>query len=306
MNAQQTVCVAIIVLIALSHPVKAQDRPNPEDYDIATCKTLEDVNKAKAAGREFINLNGSYMFKYGDEYKGLYPSLRRAIDERTKLGVPSSGGEEERVYRGKTYFNPLSIIYPFTVLGEDKKSMRFEVPDGEVVDSSKVMLHVEPYSFANISFGLVNMRQHGFHFAVTGEFHAEDVVKEATGHLEYSVGTAVVSKEGDVLWKQYGIVDQNQGFRSIKKVESPPSPPEYLLVFLLAKGKLNKQLSRFEDAPQLDAKPYVYHVLSSSALEIADNWYPPIDDITKEEYLKLYKQEQQKRGSSLHPNLPPR
>ncbi len=306
MKARQILSVTIALFITLSHSVMAQDRPNPEDYDIATCKTLEEVNEAKAAGREFINLNGSYMFKYGNDYKGLYPSLRRAIGERAKLGgIP--GDEDQPIeYLGKTYFNPLSIIYPFTELGEDKKRLRFEVPEGEAVESSQVMLHVEPYSFTDISFGLVNMRQHGFYFAVTGEFHAEDVVKDATGHLEYSVGTAVVSKEGDVLWKQYGDADENQGFRSIKKVKNPQSPPEFLLIFLLAKGKLNKQLSRFNDSPEIDAQPYTYHVLSSSALEIADNWYPPIDDITKEEYLKLYKEEQQKRGSSLNPKLPPR
>lgn len=272
----------------------AQDTPNPDDYDIAHCKTLEDVKAAKEAGKEFIEIRGSYMAKIGDQkYTVLYPSLRRAIEERNKYVPSTSTDDETAVYTGKTYFNPLSIIYPFTDLAEDK-TMQLEIMDGVKIPATKVMLHAEPYSFDNITFGPLNFKQRGVYFAVAGHFFAESIIQEATGDLDYHVGASVVSKTGDVIWKQYGDTDQEQGFHCLATIEKPQIEPAFLLVFLLAKGKLNKQLSRIENMPEVDATPYDYHVLSSIALEVAPNWLPPLDEVMQEEYLKLYREEQQK------------
>lgn len=288
----------LALLILFTTSVNAQNKPNPADYDIAKCKTLEEVNAAKESGREFIEIRGSYMAKIGEKkYTVLYPSLRRAIEEKNKyLPVTSSSDNETAVYTGNTYFNPLSIIYPFTEI-QDGKTLQFEIMDEVKVPSSSVMLHAEPYSFDEITFGPLNFKQKGFYFAITGHFLAEATVKDSTEGLEYFVGASVVSKTGDVIWKHYGVTDNEQGFRCLAVVENPRVEPEFLLVFLLAKGKLEKQLSRFENFTGSDASPYEYHVLSSVALEIAPNWLPPLDKIAQEEYLKLYREEQQKHAN---------
>lgn len=280
-----------------------QDAPNPADYDITKCQTLDEVNAAKAAEKELIEIRGSYMFKTRDGYSPLYPSLRRALEEREKLGISSSKPADQPQKAGNVVYNPLTIIYPFTGIAEDKL-VKFEIEDGSKIESSKVMLHAEPYSFDEITFGPLNFRQKGFYFAVTGHFLAEETVKDATGQLEYHVGAAVVSKTGDVLWKQYGKVNHEQGFHALAAVENPAGEPQFLLVFLLAKGKLEKQLARVDPFPVFDAKPFDYHVLASIALDVAPNWFPPMDEIAKEEYLKLYREEQQKQAERPLPNRP--
>lgn len=299
--------IALLFLIALfllqTQTAFVQTAPNPADYDITKCKTLEEVNAAKAAGKEMIEIRGSYMFKTSNGYSPLYPSLRRALDERHKLGMSSNTASSSPQPTSNMVFNPLSIIYPFTEIAEDQ-TVKFEIEDGSKIESSKVMLHAEPYSFDEITFGPLNFRQKGLYFAVTGHFVAEAAVKDPTAQLEYHVGSAVVSKEGDVLWKHYGKVDKTQGFHSLAQVENTTNEPQYLLVFLLAKGKLDKQLARIENFPVIDAKPFDYHVLSSIALDISPNWFPPLDEIAKEEYLKLYREEQQKRAANPLPNRP--
>jgi hypothetical protein len=274
--------------------VFSQGNPNPADYDIAHCKSLEEITAAKEAGKDFIEIRGSYMAKIGDKkYTVLYPSLRRAIAERDKYVPTSKSNDESAIYTGKTYYNPLSIIFPFTEIAEDQ-SVQFEIMDGIKIPSTKVMLHAEPFSFDQITFGPLNFKQKGFYFAIAGHFSQEETIKAATGELEYFVGASVVSKTGDVIWKQYGNTGKDQGFHCLAEVKNMSVEPEFLLIFLLAKGKLDKQLSRLPNFPDVDAKPYEYHVLSSIALEIAPNWLPPLDAIAQEEYLKLYREEQQK------------
>lgn len=288
----------LVLLIICSTSVYAQNKPNPADYDIAKCRTLEEVNAAKEAGKEFIEIRGSYMAKIGEKkYTVLYPSLRRALEEKNKyIPSTSSSDSDTAVYTGNTYFNPLSIIYPFTEIQKDN-TLQFEIMDEVKIPSSTVMLHAEPYSFDEITFGPLNFKQKGFYFAITGHFLAEATVKDSTEGLEYFVGASVVSKSGDVLWKHYGTTDSEQGFRCLASVKNTRAEPEFLLVFLLAKGKVEKQLSRFENFTGSDATPYEYHVLSSVALEIAPNWLPPLDKIAQEEYLKLYREEQSKHSS---------
>ena len=72
--------------------------------------------------------------------------------------------------------------------------------------------------------------------------------------------------------------------------------PSFLLLFSVAKGKLEKMLKASEEIPGMDATSYDYHVLCSCALEVAPNWFRPVsDEIFKEEYEKLMKEDSEKK-----------
>ena len=286
--------MAFLVLLPHSPPAAVSEK----GLDVAHCKTLEEINQAKARGAEFLEIRSTYFVRIGNKYDGPFSTLERAIQKRNATmptieeATPPSATSETT----KSYYFPMSVIFPFTDVTPEKK-VSFTAPNSEVVDASRVMIHGEPFSYDTISFGPLRFPNRGAYFAVTGHFNAKPNIQVATESLAFSVGASVVSDDGTVLWHQYGIVEKDLGFRCIAPLDPKPNVhPRYLLVFSLAKGKMEKLLSSFETIPFVDASPFEYHVLCSAILEIGPNWYPPLEEAIKEEYAKLYKEEMDKRA----------
>jgi len=105
------------------------------------------------------------------------------------------------------------------------------------------------------------------------------------------VGAAVIGAKGSTLWKSYGSADSDLGFKCIDKIAPTTDKPEFLLVFMLAEGKLKEMIRPSKAIPEMNASPYDYHVLCSAALDVGPDWFPPIRNEVMDEYqneLKKY------------------
>ena len=106
-------------------------------------------------------------------------------------------------------------------------------------------------------------------------------------NLQFFVGAAVIGKGGDVLWKTYGAVDNDLGFKCIAPIPPSTIPTENILLFSLAKGKIAKMQGGDPTAVAIDASGYEYHVLCSAIIEMGKDWFPPIDEAATAEYNKI-------------------
>ncbi len=288
------------LILTLFIPAFTQEDAAEEKAEITQCETLEEVKAAQNRGDRYIEFKNRYYVRVGLDYHGPYRSFKTA---ENLLKQYEKKAEEEGIsldhYLGKdVLLNPQLMIYPFMEV-VDEETIRFEVPKGDKVNSTKVMLHPEPFLFENVKFGKIRFPEDEY-FAVTGKIVSRSVVPLATDEVKLSVGAAVVNKEGDVLWKQYG--DTNEAsleFKCIAPIENNNNPPELLLIFSIADGKIDKMLKPFDSIPDMDVDQYDYHVLNSAALEMANNWFPPLKEDLKAEYEKELNKYQQERMSEM-------
>lgn len=227
-----------------------------------------------------------------------------------------------------SYYNPQLIIFPFVEYMPNRQVL-FSIPGGLTVSASHVMIHPEPLVFENIAYGLIDLslftkknfldaqpgaptkpsaippqgtallpasgKPFDKYFTVTGNLAARENVVMPSAPLTYWVGAAVVGKDGAVLWRQYGVVEEDNTFKCVGRAPETDIQPEFLLLFSLAKGKLETNIRPKPEFPVLDAKPYDYHIFCSSTLDMGPNWYPPMQAATKEEYEKMLDEMQRKK-----------
>jgi len=326
------ITAAFIFLLPIN--ILAQTLSQAAAKEVTKCRTIEDVYKAKKADVVFFEFKERFFVKIGSEYKGPFRYLvsakkllnqqtidsakkQNAIQKNTETSGKSNPSQSPQG-KDSAVYNPQLILFPFVEYTADNK-MLFSIPGGQTIAASHVMIHPEPLEFENVSYGVIDLElftknapkklkqqaqpirpgaPKGKYFVVTGQLTARPGVKMPTATLEYSVGAAVVGKNGALLWRQYGSVEKDRTFKCVGRLPSSRIKPEFLLLFSLAKGKLEKNIRPLAKFPELDAKPYDYHVLCSSNLEVGANWFPPLEAATKEEYQKLMKamKDKQKMG----------
>ncbi len=237
----------------------------------------------------------------------------KTTPSKTSSSMPRSA--TPAVQQGSPYYNPQLILFPFVEYKPDRRIL-LSIPGGQTVEASQVMIHPEPLEFENITFGMIDLslftkspqspsvaespiststpslpdnsnQPVGKYFAVTGRIAARETIAMPTAPLTYWVGAAVIGKDESVLWRQYGEVDNTLSFKCIGRMPETRIESEYLLLFTLAKGKLDFNIRPLPQFPELNAKPYSYHVLCSSTLEMGPNWFPPLQAATKAEYDKM-------------------
>ncbi len=310
--------------------------------DVLHCETLEDINRAKENGVEFIEFRNSFWVKVGEDYKGPFRYLRSAqkILNQYKLEAmkkPASAAVQGAtgVRSDEPFYNPQLILFPFVEYLPNRR-VAFSIPGGQMVEASQVMIHPEPLEFDNIAFGMIDLAMFAKtppvsskdstqavplapqalprtslspplekYFAVTGNVSVRETVTMPTAPLVYWVGAAVVGKDGSVLWRQYGALEADRSFTCLGRMPETSIVPEYLLIFSLGKGKLEYNIRPFPQFPKLDALPYDYHIFCSSTLEMGPNWFPPLQAATKEEYDKLMEQIYRQRIDDLKKKSPP-
>jgi hypothetical protein len=283
-------CIGLL----LSTLCYAQDTQISPD-DIAECTSVEDIKAAKKEGYPYLKVSGRYYVKVGGDYKGPYRSLEFANNMRKRYmeEAQKSGVFIDNSNLGGTY-NPRLIIFPFTAVGKDK-NLQFQVPGDTVVSATNVMIHPEPLLFDDVQFGLITLPDKSNYFAATGNILFRENIKIPSDALIYHVGAAVLDESGNILWKTYGTVEDDKGFKCLAPVNFTTNKPFVLLLFTLGHGKIKEMLTPSKDIPTMNAEPYSYHILCSSTLEMGPNWFPPIQEMAKEEYNKLMEEETQKR-----------
>lgn len=285
---------ALIMVLGAQSALTAVDR---SQLDIAVCKTVQEIEEAKARGADFLEIRGTFFVRIGGKYEGPFPSLERAVKKKRESLPADAAGEAAGGESG--FYSPLSVLYPFTDL-TSQNTLSFSAPGGEVVAASNVMIHGEPFMFDSVSFGPIDFKERGTVFAVTGRILSRPTIEAATGALKFQTGAAVVNGNGDVLWKQYGEMDRSLGFRCIAPVDTDPqNAPAFLLLFAVAEGGLDEYLSMVPMQESVTAKPYRFHILCSAVFDMAANWYPSIEEVIQEEYLILKKEEEERRKEQL-------
>jgi len=275
---------------------QTSEKTKAKEEGVTMCRSLDELKQAKARGDLFINIgsefSSSYYVRIGSDYKGPFQSLataKKVLEEYRKKAKETGVNLDN--YQGKdVVYNPGLVIFPFVELAPEKKVL-FTVPEGKTVDSSKVMIHPEPLVFNGIKFGRIVLGQQGPYFAVTGQASSRAIVSLPTDSLKFWVGAAVIGAKGSTLWKSYGSADSDLGFKCIDKIAPTTDKPEFLLVFMLAEGKLKEMIRPSKAIPEMNASPYDYHVLCSAALDVGPDWFPPIRNEVMDEYqneLKKY------------------
>ncbi|MDP8243686.1 MAG: hypothetical protein P9L94_06365 [Candidatus Hinthialibacter antarcticus] len=285
------------------------------DYPVTECKSLQELQAAKQRGAVLLKTGERYFVRIGPDYKGPYASLKTAVDLRRdyekrarEAGVilPSATAPAEP---NEAYFNPATMMFPF-VEAQPGKGIFLLVPNGKLTSAPSVMIHPEPLLYDEIVFGALDMtppqlrpqtapdqpappHQRKIFFAVTGRVASKATIDFPTASLTLSVGAAVVASDGEVIWKQYGAVEDDMSFRILTPMPQTQRVPQYLLLFTVGEGKLERTLRPSERYPSIDAAPYEYHILCSAALEMGDNWFPPLMEATREEYKTLMEKEKQ-------------
>lgn len=308
MKHYSLILIAVIYISSIANA--AQNQPAE---DVKSCSSLTEVNEAKEKGHTFIEFRGRYWVRVGDEYKGSFKDLETAkkILQRYE-GTDLSGqlGTGKEMQEGP-FFHPQLVLFPF--VDESTEHGKFlEMPDGEFLAASKVMIHPEPLMFDQVSFGPIDLNRAALtisrhkmkdatgpipdvepsgklktYFAVVGKIIARPNIVLATDSLEFWVGASVIGVDGSTLIKSYGIVEKDLGFKCLTEVPFSTIPPQNLLLFTLAKGKIDTMLCPIENIPPQDTSGYTNHVLCSMLLEMGEDWYPPFDKTTKEEMVKL-------------------
>ncbi len=321
LSTNRILIIAAALIFLLPINILAQTQPKSDANKVTKCKTLEDVYKAKKADVVFFEFKERFFVKIGSEYKGPFrylSSAKKLLNQQTIDAAksqnaiqrnPAAPGKSSASGKDAVVYNPQLILFPFIDYTADKK-MLFSIPGGQTVAASHVMIHPEPLEFENVSYGVIDMAlfkqnapnklqqpvqpvrpntPQGKYFVVTGELKAREGVKMPTAALQYSIGAAVVGKDGVLLWRQYGSLEKDRTFKCVGRLPSSRIKPEFLLLFSLAKGKLEKNIRPMANFPELNAKPFDYHVLCSSTLQVGANWFPPLEAATKEEYQKMMK-----------------
>jgi hypothetical protein len=273
-------CTLILSQGVTHHAVSAED-------NVVHCQTLEDIEQAKKKGAIYIEKSGYYFVRLGSEYKGPYRQLDTA--KKLYLDFQQKASMQGLIANEKGVYNPRLIIDPFVREDQDKKIL-FTIPGGESVPAAKVMIHPEPLEFEELTFGKINLKAKGDYFAVTGHITIPDTIPFTAADFTVHVGATVIGKAGAVLWQNYGPVEKNLDFKNIAPLTATTTPPEHLLLFTIAKGKLPKMLSNQKGIQPINAVPYDYHVLCSAILEIDATWFPPIEEMAKEEYDRMMKE----------------
>lgn len=252
-------------------------------------------------------------------------AIKKAPPAAAPAAVPSASPAAQKT---TSYYNPQMILFPFVEFAPDRQAL-FSIPGGLTVPASHVMIHPEPLEYDKVSFGMIDLslfsknpfaspaganlntdaqpnvpqqsavNQLEKYFAVTGEIVARENVTMPTAPLEFWVGAAVVGKDGSLLWRQYGNVEEDNTFKCVGRLPNTELQPEFLLMFTLGKGKLAANIRTKPEIPVVDASPYDYHVLGSSILEVGPNWYPPVQAAVKEEYDKTIAEMQRKKLQDL-------
>ncbi len=327
------IAAAFIFLLPVNAilPIKAlaQTQSKAAASDVIKCETIEDVYKAQKDGVIFFEFKERFFVRIGSEYKGPFrylDSAKKLLNQQTITNStkeqndakkqPAASSEGNPV-QDTAFYNPQLILFPF-VEYTPNKMMLFSIPGGQTVAASQVMIHPEPLEFENVSYGVIDLAlfnqnapqkaqvqpikpnaPQGKYFVVTGELKAREGVIMPSAALQYSVGAAVVGKDGELLWRQYGSVENDRTFKCVGHLPSTRIQPEFLLLFSLARGKLETNIRPIANFPELDAKPYDYHVLCSSTLEVGPNWFPPMEAATKEEYQKLMQSMKEKQKQKM-------
>ncbi|MFB3786435.1 MAG: hypothetical protein ACE15F_08700 [bacterium] len=288
-------------------------------------------------GRYWVKVDAEYKGSFKDletakkvlqQYRGKQLPASGPVSPATQPAAAASqpAGKVQGA-TGLVYFYPELVLYPFVQLTSEG-TQQLQVPGNERVDAAKVMIHPEPFVFSEISFGMIDpnligrllhaeeqrLKELGIapptanpqnsenrYFAVTGTISPRESVTVPGGALTYWVGAAVVGNDGSVLWQNYGPVDNEGRFKCFEQLIPTAIPPQFLLLFTLAKGALATNLRPTPDYPSLDASAYPYHVLASTTLKLDANWLPPLDEVMREEYMKL--QEAVRRGQPLTPGV---
>jgi len=288
-------------------------------------------------GRYWVKVGTDYKGSFKDlqtakkvlqQYGGNQLPAPGPVSPATPQVPAAPAGQSAGKVQGATalvYFYPELVLYPFIQLTPEGTQL-LRIPGDELVDTAKVMIHPEPFVFSEISFGVIDpnligrmlqaeeprLKELGIappavnpqnvgsrYFAVTGTISPRENITVPAGALTYWVGAAVVGNDGSVLWQNYSPVDSENRFKCLEKLTPSTIPPQFLLLFTLAKGNLAENLRPMPDYPSLDASAYPYHVLASTTLQMDANWLPPMDEIMREEYMKL--QDAVKRNSPLAP-----
>lgn len=305
--------------------VFANESQKPTDPRIVHCQTVQEVTEARRNGAIFIETAGRYFVRIDGDYRGPFANFdtARTLREEYEEAVRQRGGivETGPTGSGEVVANPELMLFPFVELSAEK-GVLFTLPSGEVAPASRVMIHPEPFSLEQVSFGRIHLDPRSIQrgqrslwgsdaeiatidadseprdfFAVTGSVRPKNGIEFDLKEHNAWVGAAVVGQDGVVLWRNYGEVDERLTFSNMRPMQANRISPQFLLIFLISEGALDKNLRPNPNFPELDASPYDYHVLCSAALEVAPNWFPPVDEAIQAEYEKLMREAQQRRGA---------
>lgn len=325
----------LITLLVVTLTAFAQESNNVPQPKIVTCQTMDEIRAAREGGADIIETNGRFFVVNGDKYEGPWVQRENAIEFWQRLQPQKGRTLTESTEEGTRFANPELMLFPFTELSPQTRQPVFLVPGDEIVPASAVMLHAEPFTFAEVGFspfvlgmpktpmdrnahpasqaggmyggGMAPGMGMGMgapprprptkvppernFFAVTGSITEKETIEWPLEERNFWVGASVVGQDGVVLWQTYGQVQENGDFACVKRLPTTRVMPQFLLLFLLAKADLETNLRPTEDIPEIDATPYGYHVLASSALEMAPNWLPPLEEVFQEELEKLMQEE---------------
>jgi len=320
----------LFALFITTTTVFAQDtEPGQSELEILEsyvvhCEDIEDMKAAQRQGVIVFEYKGRYFVNTGQKYESV-KDLETALRLRKQKDLPLPSGKQTRADKQSgagTSYNPQLMVFPFTSVNEDKQMM-FELPEGESIPTAEVMIHPGPYVFESVSYAPIDLYESikNFaatgapdapspesmpaelrnikHFAVTGEIAPQPNIENNAGALQYWVGAAVVNARGDVLWKHYGDVEANLGFKVVRTINNPKTMPAMLLMFTLAKGQLEEMLRPIAGIEPMDASGFQYHILGSVAIEVSDNWYPPMEEGTREEYERIMSNLQEKNKARI-------
>jgi hypothetical protein len=311
-----------MITISSAFAQTAQELKIAESY-VVECKSVAEITQAKNMGALFIKTSGGSIFaRINNEYKGPFSTLATAVKVFKQYGLQLPNTESQgslSVPSDEFVYNPQLMIYPFTEITKDNRIL-FSVPDDEIVSASEVMIHPNPLQFNEVSFAPVNLfsnlkalenmnkdvpsanslppeLKQNTYFAVTGSIASKPEVQLPKSGLTWYTGAAVVDTQGEVIWKTYGTVNAELEFKCVQEITSTQSIPQFLLLFVLGKGKMKEMLSPFPGMPKMDATPYNYHVLGSVALEMGPRWFPPLEQAAKEEYQNMLQQLEKNKPS---------
>lgn len=307
-----------------------QDLKNAEAL-VVKCKNEIELRQAMDAGAIFVQTNrGSYFVKTPDKYAGPFRDLATAVKVRRQynLDIPASG-QKPGASSGSSGFvyNPQLMMFPF-IETPPKAPMGLNLPSGEIVPASQVMIHPNPFGFDDVAFAPIDIysslrslatirknkapdpnqlpqdRRDDKYYAVTGRISLKETVKDPTPALEYWVGASIVDAEGKVLWLTYGPVESNYEFKCTKQFNPGNGKPQSLLLFILGKGKLKQMLTPDADISSMDATAYTYHVLGSIALEVGPDWFPPVQKAAEQEYRDMFNKMRDRKPPIQPPGFP--
>lgn len=299
MQEKLTKIFIICFILFSSCTAICQSQTAENEEGVTVCKTQEDIKKAKARGDLFLKIGSEYSARYfvrvGMEYKGPFRSLKSAkkVLELYQKEAKESGTNLDNYMGSDVVHNPSLLVFPFVEVSPQKELL-FSVPGGMVVNASKIMIHPEPFLFEEVNFGRIYLGKRGYFFAATGKMVSRAVVDPPTSALKLWIGAAVIGAEGKVLWRNYGEVSNDLSFKNIERLKTSNEKPEFVIVFMLAEGKMKEMLRPMASIPDMDASPYEYHILASAALEIGPNWFPPVEPTVQSEYQKALKDYEKK------------